>query len=74
MMPGRSELDVCRQARADSGLDAVGVLIVSANPTEAEARAAGADAFLPKPFLPRARGETVQHLATARRCEREVGG
>ena len=63
LMPGCSGLDVCRQVRADPGLDDVGVLIVSANATEAEARAAGADAFLAKPFSPRALSETVRSLA-----------
>ena len=52
VMPGRSGLEVCRQVRADPALADVRVLLVSANATAAEAAAAGAAAFLAKPFSP----------------------
>ncbi len=64
-MPGRSGLDVCRALRSDPNLAGIGVVIVSANTTERQARAAGADAFVPKPFSPRALLAEVQQLAMA---------
>ncbi len=51
-MPGRSGLDVCRALRADPALASIRVVIVSANAVADDAKGAGADAFLPKPFSP----------------------
>jgi DNA-binding response OmpR family regulator len=51
-MPGMSGLDLCRTLKADHRTHAP-VLMVSANATDediAAAYAAGADAYLPKPF------------------------
>jgi CheY-like chemotaxis protein len=65
-MPGMSGLEVCRQIRADPCIDDVGIVIVSANASEEEARAAGADAFIAKPFSPRGLGEVVRELTRGR--------
>ncbi len=64
-MPGLSGLEVCRRVRADPRLAAVRLLVVSADATEADARAAGADAFLAKPFSPARLLATVADLAPA---------
>jgi CheY-like chemotaxis protein len=53
MLPGRSGLDVLRDMREDSELRETPVIVVSAwqgHHDRAEAAAAGADAFLAKPF------------------------
>lgn len=56
-MPGMTGLEVCRLVRADPGLAAIPVLLLSAAVDDAS-RAAGADAgaldYLAKPFSPRA--------------------
>ena len=56
-MPGLTGLEVCRLVRADTSLDAIPVLLLSAAVDEA-ARAAGREAgatdYLAKPFSPRA--------------------
>src|SRR4051812_4051150 len=52
IMPGRDGFEVCRAVRTDPGVRATPIIMISANATEDEARAAGADAFLAKPFLP----------------------
>jgi len=55
MMPGPSGLDVCRAMRTDPRLTAIPVIVLTAgglDEDEAEALAAGASAFLKKPFLP----------------------
>lgn len=62
IMPGRSGLDVCRLIRADPARRAVGVIVVSANATEADAEAAGADLFFAKPFSPRSLLAAVDRL------------
>jgi signal transduction histidine kinase/DNA-binding response OmpR family regulator len=53
MMPGMDGLALCRAARADPALRALPVLLLSAKgpSAEPEARAAGADAFIPKPVV-----------------------
>jgi two-component system, OmpR family, response regulator len=52
-LPGAEELEVCRSIRSDPSLHRTAVVVLTA---WAEARslaaAAGADAFLTKPFLP----------------------
>src|SRR5690349_3548740 len=52
MMPGIDGLTLCRILRKTPAAGSVKVLIVSAAVTEAQALAAGADAFLSKPFRP----------------------
>jgi DNA-binding response OmpR family regulator len=55
-MPGLSGLEVCRLVRADSALDGVQVLLVSAAADETSIAAgmrAGAADYLSKPFSPR---------------------
>jgi len=63
VMPGLSGLEVCRRVRADPALVGTRVIISSGNATEAEALDAGADAFLPKPFLPSRMRDAVDGLA-----------
>ena len=70
-MPGRSGLQVCSAVRADPALATRGLVVISANGLESDARAAlaaGADRFLPKPFSPRKLLDTVTTLAA------ELGG
>jgi two-component system phosphate regulon response regulator PhoB len=57
MMPLRSGLEVCHNLRSDRMLDDVPVVMLSARGTEADLEwgyAAGADAYIVKPFSPRA--------------------
>ena len=64
-MPGRTGLDVCSAVRADPALATMGLVVISANGLESDARAAlaaGADRFLSKPFSPRRLLETVTTL------------
>ena len=63
VMPGLSGLEVCCRVRADPALVGTRVIISSGNATEAEALDAGADAFLPKPFLPSRMRDAVDGLA-----------
>jgi len=55
-MPGQNGLDICRLVRADSSLDEVQILLVSAAVDDASVAAgmrAGAADYLSKPFSPR---------------------
>ena len=55
-MPGMSGLEICRAVRADSALDRVQILLVSAAADETSIAAgmrAGAADYLSKPFSPR---------------------
>jgi two-component system chemotaxis response regulator CheY len=63
-MPGPSGLEVCRMIRADAEHAALPVIILTAGThvSEAEARAAGASAFLTKPFSPAALLDVVSAL------------
>lgn len=57
MMPRRSGLEVCHNLRAARHLDGVPVVMLTARGTEADLEwgfAAGADAYIVKPFSPRA--------------------
>jgi DNA-binding response OmpR family regulator len=52
-MPGRTGLEVCTALRADAGTAGIRVLLLSAGASQediARGLAAGADAYLPKPF------------------------
>jgi CheY-like chemotaxis protein len=68
VMPGRSGLDICRRVRTDPGLASMGVIVISANLGGDEALAAGADAFLGKPFRPQELVAAVASVADARRA------
>jgi CheY-like chemotaxis protein len=67
VMPGASGLDICRGVRSDPSLESTGVIVISANLSEDEALAAGADAFLGKPFRPHELVSAVASVADARR-------
>ena len=57
MMPGLGGLEVCRRLRADPATRTLPVLMLSAAASEEDRRAgleSGADAYLTKPFSPRA--------------------
>ena len=51
IMPGLDGLAVCRAARSHPSLEALRVVVMSGDLVEEEAVAAGADHFVPKPFL-----------------------
>jgi CheY-like chemotaxis protein len=61
-MPALSGPQVCRLLRADPALRDIGVIIISANANEDDARQAGADRFIAKPFLPSALLAAVNDL------------
>jgi CheY-like chemotaxis protein len=66
MMPGGSGLDVIRHLNSEPDLRHARCLVVSAFSTEhdrEEARKAGADAFIPKPFDPDDLSRAVAALA-----------
>ncbi len=67
VMPGYSGFEICRMVRADPSLASVGVIVISANLIHDEALAAGADAFLGKPFRPKELVAAVSAVAQARR-------
>jgi CheY-like chemotaxis protein len=60
MMPGMGGLELLRAMRDDPALASIPTVATSAGPRESEARAAGATAFLKKPF---ALGELTALLA-----------
>jgi CheY-like chemotaxis protein len=68
-MPGKTGLEVCRALRGDPRTQATGILVITANGTpddRADALAAGADAFLTKPFSPAIIIRAVETLQQAR--------
>src|SRR6185437_12269027 len=64
-LPDESGLDLCRELKAASETAAVPVVLLSGSTdlTAAAAKAAGADAFLPKPFSPLQLLGLVERLA-----------
>jgi response regulator RpfG family c-di-GMP phosphodiesterase len=63
-MPGMDGLAFCRSIKADPATRDIGVVLLSGDSgTPAEARAAGADAFLRKPFSPLELLAIVERLA-----------
>jgi len=70
LMPGESGLELCRRLKDGSATRHIGVVLLSGAEGEAlsEARAAGADAYLTKPFSP------LQLLAVADRLAGGRGG
>ena len=70
MMPGGSGLEVVRQLSTDPELGRVRCVVISAFASEAdraEARDAGAEVFLPKPFDPDELSAIVAELLGSRR-------
>ncbi len=66
-MPGLDGVDITRQLRADPALAGTRVLLITGDPdARAAAEAAGADAWLPKPFLPSGLIATVRELLADR--------
>jgi ribonuclease P protein subunit RPR2 len=65
MMPGTDGLDFCRELKADPGTRDIGVVLLSGSDGGARvaADAAGADAFVPKPFSPLELLAVVERLA-----------
>lgn len=62
MLPGRDGLEICREIKDRLGTDAPRVIILSARGQEEDvnaAQAAGADAYLIKPFAPQ---ELLEHV------------
>ncbi len=65
MMPGRTGLDVLKELRDDGELGGVKVVMLTARAQAADraaAQAAGADAFLAKPFSPLQLAALVEEL------------
>lgn len=65
MLPNRSGFDLCRSLRADPGTAAVRIVMLTAKGQRAEADAglaAGADAYITKPFGTRELIDTVRAL------------
>jgi CheY-like chemotaxis protein len=69
-MPVLGGLQACRLLRADPDLRDTGIIIISANANEDEARQAGADLFIPKPFSPAALLTAVDDLVQTRAAAR----
>lgn len=67
-MPRMSGVELCRLLRQRPSLRAVPIIILTAQgetTTEAEARAAGADAFMTKPFSPKGLSAKIRDLLAA---------
>jgi|RhiMethySRZTD1v2_1073278.scaffolds.fasta_scaffold473920_2 CheY-like chemotaxis protein len=67
VMPGPSGIEICKLVRADPTLASTGLIVLSANLGSEAALAAGADAFLNKPFRPQDLLETIADVAAAHR-------
>jgi CheY-like chemotaxis protein len=72
MMPGMDGLTLCRTLREAPGLGHLAVVVISAATSEVAALAAGADAFLSKPFRPSMLRALVGRLAGASRSSSQV--
>jgi DNA-binding response OmpR family regulator len=67
-MPGMSGVELCRRLRQRANPCRVPIIILTAQgetTTEAEARAAGADAFMTKPFSPKGLSAKIRDLLAA---------
>jgi CheY-like chemotaxis protein len=76
-LPARSGYDLCRHIRQDPGLKHAGVVLIAGllEPVDEEqARAAGADAILKKPFEASAVLETIRPLIDRARFARGLFG
>ena len=75
VMPGMEGPEVSRRLRADPGFADRGVIVLfsSVDEIDVDWRAAGADAFLQKPFELRALPELVEGLIAARCGPEEAG-
>ena len=66
-MPGLSGIEICRKIKGDRQLANTAILILTGDPAdEREALAAGADAYLSKPFSPSELLSTVEQLFAGR--------
>src|SRR5574344_949239 len=75
MMPGMDGLEVCRQVRSNEIINHIPIIVVTAKITEEErikGIAAGADAYLSKPFNAEELRTRVEKLLEGRRllCEK----
>lgn len=68
-MPILDGLAVCRAARAEPSLAGLGIIVLTAYATGADALAAGADRHLRKPFSPLELLETIDQLLAIRGAE-----
>ena len=69
MMPGIDGFEVCRRLRADGATADIPVILLTARDTEEDRRlgdAAGADAYLTKPFSPLSLIETIHGIEERR--------
>jgi len=73
-MPMMDGLAVCRAARAEPSLARVGIIIVSAYADAGDARAAGADGHLRKPFRPLELLALVDEVLASRRVGSRPAG
>ncbi len=76
-MPGSSGIEVCRALKADPATAEIKVVILTAHAQERyreEALQAGADAFLTKPFSPRALLDMVDRLLAPNTGQNEIAG
>jgi DNA-binding response OmpR family regulator len=74
MMPLLGGLEVCSNLRSTRPLDAVPILMLTARDTEADigwGHAAGVDAYLIKPFSPRALTWRIESMLSAGRSTRQ---
>jgi CheY-like chemotaxis protein len=67
-MPGLDGLAVCRAARAEPALAGLGIIVLSAYASGVDARAAGADRHLRKPFSPLALLAMIDEVLALRRA------
>ena len=67
-MPGIDGLAACRAARAEPSLAGLGIIVLSAYASGADALAAGADRHLRKPFSPLELLATIDEVLALRRA------